>query len=227
MPDKYYLNKLYPLQDRVLDVLREDLGPFYVTGGTVLGRFYLEHRYSDDLDVFCNDYDHFQDHVNRLLELLRQNGYTLELGTVTNTFLRCWVQTVEVSLKLDFVNDIAYRVAKPMEHDSLVRVDHWMNILVNKLYAITRAELKDIADIHALSRRYPFHWREIVEHARCKDAWVEPLAICRILDSAPIFELEHIHWINPVEPEQVQEDLNMIRDDIFYGRENQLAQDGE
>jgi len=27
---------------------------FYLTGGTALGRFYLNHRYSEDLDFFVN-----------------------------------------------------------------------------------------------------------------------------------------------------------------------------
>ncbi|MCD4795127.1 MAG: nucleotidyl transferase AbiEii/AbiGii toxin family protein [Bacteroidales bacterium] len=28
--------------------------PFYLTGGTALVRFYLNHRYSEDLDFFVN-----------------------------------------------------------------------------------------------------------------------------------------------------------------------------
>ena len=46
---------LTPLQERVLVALFEnglaDRGS-YLTGGTALAEFYLQHRYSEDLDLF-------------------------------------------------------------------------------------------------------------------------------------------------------------------------------
>jgi len=33
---------------------------FYLTGGTALGRHYLKHRYSDDLDLFVNRNNDFK-----------------------------------------------------------------------------------------------------------------------------------------------------------------------
>jgi predicted nucleotidyltransferase component of viral defense system len=50
----YYLNQLYPLQDRVLRVITACDTDFYLTGGTALSRVYLHHRFSDDLDLFVN-----------------------------------------------------------------------------------------------------------------------------------------------------------------------------
>ncbi len=49
MPDKYYSHKLYPFQDEILGKIHSLHTDFYLTGGTALGRCYLEHRYSDDL----------------------------------------------------------------------------------------------------------------------------------------------------------------------------------
>ncbi len=48
---RFYQEILYPLQDRILSFAAtfEDL---YLTGGTALARFYLQHRFSDDLDLF-------------------------------------------------------------------------------------------------------------------------------------------------------------------------------
>jgi predicted nucleotidyltransferase component of viral defense system len=37
--------------------------PFYLTGGTALGRFYLNHRYSEDLDFFVNNNPDFAKHI--------------------------------------------------------------------------------------------------------------------------------------------------------------------
>lgn len=54
MSDKYYTDRLYPLQDRVLKEIQSIDSFLYLTGGTVVSRVYLHHRYSDDLDLFAN-----------------------------------------------------------------------------------------------------------------------------------------------------------------------------
>ncbi len=46
---------LYRLQDEVLAELVTLGTGFYLGGGTALSRFYLQHRYSDDLDFFSHD----------------------------------------------------------------------------------------------------------------------------------------------------------------------------
>ena len=53
MQEKYYQDKIYPFQDEVLRAIQDLDVDFYLTGGTVLSRCYLKHRYSDDLDFFC------------------------------------------------------------------------------------------------------------------------------------------------------------------------------
>jgi predicted nucleotidyltransferase component of viral defense system len=53
MSEKDY-RKLYLTQDKVLLKLKPVLSSFYLTGGTALGRFYLNHRFSEDLDFFMN-----------------------------------------------------------------------------------------------------------------------------------------------------------------------------
>lgn len=47
--------KLYELQDEVLEVVFSVENIFYLTGGTCLSRFYQEKRYSDDLNFFTNN----------------------------------------------------------------------------------------------------------------------------------------------------------------------------
>lgn len=46
--------KLYQLQDKVFKVLSGHFDNLYLTGGTALGRYFLNHRYSDDIDFFTN-----------------------------------------------------------------------------------------------------------------------------------------------------------------------------
>jgi len=50
-----YLKRLYPFQDTVIEIISELETGFYLTGGTALSRGYLQHRFSEDLDLFVND----------------------------------------------------------------------------------------------------------------------------------------------------------------------------
>ncbi len=51
----FYFDRLYPLQDEVLRLLRQIETGFYLSGGTAASRGYLQRRFSDDLDLFVND----------------------------------------------------------------------------------------------------------------------------------------------------------------------------
>jgi len=55
----YDIEKLYLLQDKFLIFWKTLKLPFYLTGGTALGRFYLNHRYSEDLVFFVNQDEEF------------------------------------------------------------------------------------------------------------------------------------------------------------------------
>lgn len=65
MSEKDY-RKLYLTQDKVLLTLKSVLSSFYLTGGTALGRFYLSHRFSEDLDFFLNNSDDFHSSVKNI-----------------------------------------------------------------------------------------------------------------------------------------------------------------
>ncbi|NLV20085.1 MAG: nucleotidyl transferase AbiEii/AbiGii toxin family protein [Bacteroidetes bacterium] len=80
--------KLYLLQDKFLKWWA-DLGlPFYLTGGTALGRFYLNHRYSEDLDFFVNDDPLFLKYIQRIKdEVEKYFRVDLQHALFTDDFL--------------------------------------------------------------------------------------------------------------------------------------------
>jgi hypothetical protein len=83
---------LYQLQDKVLEILIGHLGPFYLTGGTTLGRFYLNHRYSDDLDFFVNSNPTFGLEVKRIYErLINQILVDTKTTVFTKEYVRIWI----------------------------------------------------------------------------------------------------------------------------------------
>jgi len=137
MQEKYYSNKLYPLQDSVLRIVEAVPNSFYLTGGTALSRCYLHHRYSDDLDFFCNAASDFKEKTETILESVRKK-FALKVPVIAPVFVQAFVHAEDVELKMDFVNDVQYRVEIPGPTALFIRTDTWMNILSNKLSALQR-----------------------------------------------------------------------------------------
>src|SRR5665811_326393 len=195
MPETYYSDKLYPFMDRVLELVGQTYASFYLTGGTALGRHYLPHRYSDDLDLLVNRADDFRDQVKKALEALRRGGIAFEPGTVADDFVRILARQGEISLKIDFVNDIAFHYGDFQAAAFYPRIDHWRNILSNKLCALSRREPKDMADILFIAGRFAFAWPEVFSEARQKDLWVDPIEISRMIQEFPVELLEGVKWV--------------------------------
>lgn len=223
MPDAFYTDKLYPFMDRILSLVGAAESSFYLTGGTALGRHYLHHRYSDDLDLFVNRSPDFRDQVGKALEALRRGGIAFEVGTAADDFVRILARQEEMPLKVDFINDVAFHYGDLQEAAFYPRIDHWRNILSNKLCALSRLEPKDIADILSIAGRFSFDWPEIFGEARQKDLWVEPLEISKMIQEFPADLLAAVKWVQPVDPDLFVADLNAIHLDIFHGRANALA----
>src|SRR6266571_5267921 len=70
MHKESFFDKLYALQDEVLRVINGAGTEFYLTGGTAASRGYLNHRFSEDLDLFVNDDDRFSAWADRVVQSL-------------------------------------------------------------------------------------------------------------------------------------------------------------
>ena len=222
MPETYYSDKLYPLMDLALGLIRRTSAAFYLTGGTALGRHYLQHRYSDDLDLFVNRAEDFRQQVKEALEALRLGGIAFEPGIAADDFVRVLARRDETPLKIDFVNDIAFHYGDLQEAAFYPRIDHWRNILSNKLCALSRGEPKDIADILFIAGRFAFSWPEVFSEARQKDRWVDPIEVSRIINKFPIELLGGIKWVETFDIKAFAVSLRELHLDILHGRDNSL-----
>jgi len=74
MDHAFYFDHLYPFQNQILQQLNKLETGFYLTGGTAASRGYLNHRFSDNLDLFVNDDDHFGLWSERIVQALSQNS---------------------------------------------------------------------------------------------------------------------------------------------------------
>lgn len=159
MPETFYPDWIYPFQDKILQAVEAANLDFYLTGGTALGRCYLGHRYSDDLDFFVNDHKEFKKQCAFAVDIFK-NNWTCNIETTSATFVRLFVIEESKSLKVDFVNDIPMHYGTFKHAAIFHRVDNWRNILSNKLCALSRLEAKDMADILFIAYQYDFEWED-------------------------------------------------------------------
>lgn len=223
MPEIYYRDRLYPFQDRILKVVEGLNLDFYLTGGTALGRCYLNHRYSDDLDFFVNGHEQFKQQCSLAIDGLK-SIWPCEVAATSDTFVRIFVESEGIELKIDFVNDVPAHFGEILHTTLFHRIDSWRNILSNKLCSLGRLEIKDIADVVFISRAYSFDWESVITEAKEKDLWVDPIEICRIIDGLPSASLKSVKWIGKVNLNILKKQIKAIRDDIFKGAGNSLSE---
>jgi hypothetical protein len=129
---------------------------FYLTGGTALAVFYLDHRLSEDIDLFSeNPYD--QDFVRGwMAEQKKLHSWKLTYAQVfeRQTYEIIWKES---SLKIEFVHYPHKQIAaSAMNHNGLM-VDSIEDIAANKLLTITqRNQTKDYVDLYFLLKRFTF-----------------------------------------------------------------------
>lgn len=220
---KDYIN-LYKFQDAVFDALKGNYGNLYLTGGTALGRFFLDHRYSEDLDFFTNEDQSFKDTVSNIRLTLDKNFKTdTDRLILSESFVRIWLITENCELKIEFVNDVKYRWGKPSQLYNII-LDTPANILSNKLTAlVSRDEPKDVFDIIYISLHYSFNWAEVFEQS-LKKAIINEQDVAMRLFTFPVELFETQNWHkNPLDLKILKEKLEIITDDFLFARDNSLG----
>lgn len=223
MFDKYYTDRLYPLQDRVLKEIEKSDTFLYLTGGTVVSRFYLNHRYSDDLDLFANQHKDFEKEIDRVTQHLKRS-FEVDLQVKEEAYGRAFVKEDDLLLKIDYVNDVGFHAGDVVISPLFSRTDNWKNILSNKITALSREEGKDAADIIFLCLHYPFNWQDIINDAKNKDSWIDEVNASKLLHYFQLEKVKKVKWINQPDEGEIEDYLKTIAKDILMGKDNSLAQ---
>lgn len=214
----FYFKRLYPFQDQVLLVLSQADTGFYLTGGTALSRGYLNHRYSDDLDLFVNDNQIFTLWADRAIEaLVHSANWTAQVLLREERYVRLNLTQADINLKIEFVNDVPSRVGEPWTHPILGRIDTAENILANKVTAaLDRSEAKDLADIWGLCTQKGLSLIDAISGAQGKAAGVFPVDLARVLCSVTRSDWEAVRWIKPPAPDQFVTQLNELGESLIF-----------
>lgn len=161
--------KVYKEQDRILLALKKIRPfPFVLSGGTALSRFYFHHRFSEDLDFFCEEMDFSFEKVEKMAALLRMSGIPCELVTQSEKpgHLKAAIYNAgdPIQIKIDFLEDPFTGMWNPItrktESEIAFRVDALDQIYYRKLFALieqwhkTRriSRTKDLVDLYAFFR---------------------------------------------------------------------------
>jgi len=202
--------KLYDLQDEVLNVVFETENEFYLTGGTCLSRFYIEKRYSDDLDFFTNQSPRYNFATKNIKKALKEK-FELVVEVESKDFTRFKINEL---LQVDFVNDIAFRYKEPIVNENNYLLDTIENILSNKITAVIgRDNSKDIFDIYLIWKFYSFDWSDILASAHQKAGFRDEELIVR-LKSFPKELLQEIKIIDETFLDDFDTDFKKIIDEI-------------
>lgn len=163
--------KVYQAQDRILKFLKKRKRfPFVLSGGTALSRFYLHHRFSEDLDFFFEGFEFSFEKIDSHILALQQSGIRCEfLGKtdVPDRFKFCaYLIGDTLPIKTDFLEDPLSGMWNPLEKKSdsglSFRIDHKDQIYYRKFYAVleqwykhqTIRRIKDIVDLYILHTQY-------------------------------------------------------------------------
>ena len=202
--------KLYELQDEVFEIVFRVENIFYLTGGTCLSRFYVEKRYSEDLDFFADASPRYAFAVRRLkVNFLERFRLTVEVEAKDFTRFR-----INDLLQIDFVNEYAPRHKDVIVTPSGYLIDNVENILTNKLTAIIgRDNPKDVFDIYLIWKLYSFSWVEILDSAHKKAFFSDDELIIR-LKTFPTELFDSLETTDPTFVDDFDQDLPKIIEEI-------------
>ena len=212
-----YFTKLYPLQDSVLASFAGTEAEFYLTGGTAASRGYLNHRFSDDLDLFVNDDSRFGLWADRLVaSVANRPEWNVNVGLRDPRFVRFSVASEGLALKIELVNDVPSRVGQVSAHPVLGRLDTAENILANKLTApADREEPKDLADVWGFCVQMGLSLADALEGAHGKAAGLFPVDLARPLLSATSSDWDLVRWIEAPPLDRFLEDLRRLGEELL------------
>lgn len=125
-----------------------------MTGGTALSQFYLQHRYSEDLDFFTNQQGIIRNTVYEFERALIDKGIQLRIIRSFDTFAECSAEFQDEVVKIDFAYDSPYRLQEVVFQPEFgIFSDNFIDIACNKLSALfDRFESKDFVDIYFIHK---------------------------------------------------------------------------
>jgi len=167
---------------------------FYFGGGTALSHYYLQHRYSEDLDFFSQEEFDAQDITISIKSLQNKLGFeSFDYQNSFNRNLYFLRFKDDHVLKLEFTYYPFQQIEKPKRIDGLL-VDSVIDIATNKLFTIAQKPRgRDYFDLFTIIQKYGFKIEDLRMKAKLKFDWhIDPLQL-----ASRLFEVD-THLDDPI-----------------------------
>jgi hypothetical protein len=189
---------------------------FFLTGGSALGIFYLEHRRSYDLDLFSTHDIDWHKLSNDIACVAKEIGAEIKPLTTSITFRRyCATRGTEQEI-LDFVREMVPQSEPAKNEIDGILVDTLGEITINKWCALLgRAEIKDIIDLYFLSRRVDI-WK-LFNEAKSKDGGMDPSIMSYLISQIAIIEMPD-YMIAPLSLDTLKAFIEEMR--LFFDKQS-------
>jgi len=173
---------LTPLQKKFLSLLAKEKTlrtRFYLTGGTALAAYYLQHRYSEDLDFFsASEID-----ILALDVFLKDIKADLKIKKIDfqQSFNRniFFLHTKGEILKVEFTYFPFEQAERPVRKQGVL-TDSLVDIAVNKAFTISQnPRARDFIDLYCILGKYKkLSFAKLIKIARIKfDAFIDPIQL--------------------------------------------------
>lgn len=213
------LNKI---QNKILTVFPDilDSNNFYLTGGTALSYFYLQHRKSNDLDFFTSLEEIILPFSRKLEDALNTHQMVIQRHRGIHSFVELSAEKGNESTIVHLAYDSAFRFEQTKEFPEFhgLKVDSFIDIAVNKLLALFgRANLRDFIDVFYLVKTGKFNPDELMEKAKIKDPGFDLYWLGVALERINIFKddsPEMLLILSPVDFKELLAFFNLWRDTI-------------
>lgn len=179
-------HELTALQQDLLQAFFERDRGFFLTGGAALVGYYLHHRDTTDLDLFCTDDEAFERGRFALAGAVAKLGGALEVVQDAPDFKRFSVTRGDELVVVDLVRDrVPQQHADKNDIDG-VMVDPIEEIVANKLNTVvSRMEERDLVDLYLLERA-GYRIEDFLDAALAKDGGCTPATLAWLLSEMRI-----------------------------------------
>jgi len=146
---------------------------FYFTGGTALAEFYLQHRLSEDIDLFTEKEEVNQLVINVFLEKISSKLSVKKIKRSQFLGLFSYVLIFEdgEQLKVDFNYYPFPRINKGKKFKNL-DVDSIYDIAVNKVQTMfTRSRSRDFVDLYYIMTIFNYSLDQLIKDSKVKFDW--------------------------------------------------------
>lgn len=202
---------LTSLQEEVLRIFAEtqEAELFYLTGGTALAGFYLQHRLSRDLDLFTTEEEAIGYMGDRLKNNLEAKGIQAKTIRRLKSFYEILASGEKMNTPIHLALDSPFRFEEPREKFLGVKVDSLLDIATNKLLTVFgRAEPRDFVDVFFLIKE-KFSLAELIEKSKLKDPGLDEyylaIAFHRVEEFPEDISKFPVSMVNPLDIKEMKD----------------------